>query len=122
MQGAAAVETIRDINVASRLIGDMSGSTLDDPLFDRYKKLGCSISSVEKDTEDYKMVANYLEKTYEPIKVGEIVSNPLCSSDLRSHNVSIYMNYHIVSFVRVTACLLRMCLRSKSALVHHSMK
>ncbi|KAG6436404.1 hypothetical protein SASPL_101302 [Salvia splendens] len=70
--GAAAVETIRDINVASRLIGDMSGSTLDDPLFERYKKLGCSISPVEKDSDDYKMVANYLEKTYEPIEVGEI--------------------------------------------------
>ncbi|XP_057806212.1 protein ADP-ribosyltransferase PARP3 isoform X2 [Salvia miltiorrhiza] len=70
--GAAALETIRDINVASRLIGDMSGDTLDDPLFDRYKKLGCSISPVEKDTDDYKMVVNYLEKTYEPTKVGEI--------------------------------------------------
>ncbi|KAK4440615.1 protein ADP-ribosyltransferase PARP3 [Sesamum alatum] len=69
---AAALETVRDINVASRLIGDMSGATLDDPLFDRYKKLGCSISSVGKDTDDYKMVANYLEKTYEPVKVGEI--------------------------------------------------
>lgn len=73
MQGAAALETVRDINVASRLIGDMSGPTLDDPLFDRYKKLGCSISPVEKDTDDYKMIANYLEKTYEPVKVGEIV-------------------------------------------------
>ncbi|KAI3450704.1 hypothetical protein Pfo_007369 [Paulownia fortunei] len=70
--GAAAFETVRDINVASRLIGDISGSTLDDPLFDRYKKLGCSISPVEEDTDDYKMVANYLEKTYEPVKVGEI--------------------------------------------------
>ncbi|KAG8387503.1 hypothetical protein BUALT_Bualt02G0027900 [Buddleja alternifolia] len=69
---AAAFETVRDINAASRLIGDMSGSTLDDPLFDRYKKLGCVINPVEKDTDDYKMVANYLEKTYEPVKVGEI--------------------------------------------------
>lgn len=73
MQGAAALETIRDINVASRLIGDMSSPTLDDPLFDRYKKLGCSISPVEKDSDDYKMVANYLEKTYEPTNVGETV-------------------------------------------------
>ncbi|KAL9171429.1 hypothetical protein ABFS82_04G208100 [Erythranthe guttata] len=70
--GAAAFETIRDINVASRLVGDMSGATLDDPLFDRYKKLGCAVSPVEKDTEDFKMIANYLEKTYEPVKVGEI--------------------------------------------------
>ncbi|XP_051113230.1 protein ADP-ribosyltransferase PARP3 isoform X2 [Andrographis paniculata] len=69
---AAVVEAVRDINVASRLIGDMSGATLDDPLFERYKKLGCSISAVEKDTDDYRMVSNYLEKTYEPVKVGEI--------------------------------------------------
>ncbi|KAL0369535.1 UNVERIFIED_CONTAM: protein ADP-ribosyltransferase PARP3 [Sesamum angustifolium] len=81
MQGAAAFETIRDINVASRLIGDMSGATLDDPLFDRYKKLGCSISPVGKDTDDYKMVANYLEKTYEPVKVGEIFGKAIVCSD-----------------------------------------
>ncbi|KAK6119900.1 hypothetical protein DH2020_046347 [Rehmannia glutinosa] len=70
--GAAAFETVRDINVASRLIGDMSGATLDDPLFERYKKLGCSISTVEKDSDNFKMIAKYLEKTYEPVKVGEI--------------------------------------------------
>ncbi|GFQ00426.1 poly [ADP-ribose] polymerase 3 [Phtheirospermum japonicum] len=58
MQGAAAFETVRDINAASRLIGVMSGATLDDPLFERYKKLGCSISPVEKDEDDYKMIAN----------------------------------------------------------------
>ncbi|EEF38513.1 poly [ADP-ribose] polymerase, putative [Ricinus communis] len=69
---AAAFETVRDINVASRLIGDMSGSTLDDPLSDRYKKLGCSISPVGKETDDYKMIVNYLERTYEPIRVGDI--------------------------------------------------
>ncbi|KAL6537916.1 Poly [ADP-ribose] polymerase 3 [Orobanche hederae] len=70
--GAAAFETVRDINAASRLIGDMSGATLDDPLFERYQKLGCSITPVEKDSDDYKMIAKYLEKTYEPVKVGEI--------------------------------------------------
>ncbi|GFP87222.1 poly [ADP-ribose] polymerase 3 [Phtheirospermum japonicum] len=72
MQGAAAFEMVRDINAASRLIGDMSGANLDDPLFERYKKLGCFISPVEKDADDYKMIAKYLEKTYEPLKVGEI--------------------------------------------------
>ncbi|KAL3616068.1 Poly [ADP-ribose] polymerase 3 [Castilleja foliolosa] len=70
--GAAAFETVRDINAASRLIGDMSGGTVDDPLFERYKKLGCAISLVEKDADDYKMIAKYLEKTYEPVVVGEI--------------------------------------------------
>ncbi|KAJ6927540.1 hypothetical protein NC651_011551 [Populus alba x Populus x berolinensis] len=52
----SAFETVRDINVASRLIGDMSGSTLDDPLSDRYKNLGCSVSALEKDSDDYKMI------------------------------------------------------------------
>ncbi|KAL3518532.1 hypothetical protein ACH5RR_021121 [Cinchona calisaya] len=70
--GAAGFETVRDITVASHVIGDMSGGTVDDPLFDRYKKLGCSISAIDKDSSDYKMIVNYLEKTYEPHKVGEI--------------------------------------------------
>ncbi|XP_071700708.1 protein ADP-ribosyltransferase PARP3 [Rutidosis leptorrhynchoides] len=70
--GASVLETVRDINVASRIIGDMSGDTLDDPLFDRYKKLGCSISPLDKESEDYKMILKYVEKTYEPVKVGEI--------------------------------------------------
>ncbi|KAA8550170.1 hypothetical protein F0562_001854 [Nyssa sinensis] len=69
---ATVLESVRDITVASHLIGDMTGPTIDDPLFDRYKKLGCSISALEKDSEDYKMILNYLEKTYEPVKVGDI--------------------------------------------------
>ncbi|XP_073133427.1 protein ADP-ribosyltransferase PARP3-like [Henckelia pumila] len=68
----SAFETLRDINAASRLIGDMSSSTLGDPLFDFYKKLGCSISPIEKEMEDHKMIAQYLGRTYEPVKVGEI--------------------------------------------------
>ncbi|KAL6506460.1 Poly [ADP-ribose] polymerase 3 [Orobanche gracilis] len=70
--GVAAFETVRGINAASRLIGDMSGTTLDDPLFERYQKLGCCITVLEKDSDDYKMIAKYLEKTYDPVKVGEI--------------------------------------------------
>ncbi|EXB38460.1 Poly [ADP-ribose] polymerase 3 [Morus notabilis] len=70
--GASAFETVRDITVASSLIGDMSGSTLDDPLSDRYNKLDCSISALETNSDDYKMILNYLEKTYEPFKVGDI--------------------------------------------------
>ncbi|XP_060197046.1 protein ADP-ribosyltransferase PARP3-like isoform X3 [Lycium barbarum] len=69
---ASAYETVRDINVASRIIEDMSGSTLDDPLFERYKKLGCSVSPLEKESDDYKMISNYLEKTYEPVRVGDM--------------------------------------------------
>lgn len=80
MQAASPLEAIRDINVASRLIGDMSGSTLDDPLSDRYKKLGCKITPLDKESDDYKMILNYLEKTYEPIKVGEVVRRRTLSS------------------------------------------
>ncbi|KAK4339208.1 hypothetical protein RND71_040670 [Anisodus tanguticus] len=69
---ASAYETVRDINVASRIIEDMSGSTLDDPLFERYKKLGCTVSPLEKESDDYKMIVNYLEKTYEPVRVGDM--------------------------------------------------
>ncbi|KAK1588661.1 hypothetical protein Q3G72_025612 [Acer saccharum] len=69
---AASFETIRDMTVASHLIGDMSGSTIDDPLSDRYNKLGCSISALEKDSDDYKMILNYLERTYDPIKLGDV--------------------------------------------------
>lgn len=72
-QVASGFETIRDINVASHLIGDIFGSTLDDPLSECYKKLGCSISCVPEDSEDYKMILKYLEKTYEPVKVDDVV-------------------------------------------------
>lgn len=44
-----------------------------DPLSDCYEKLACSISALEKDSDDYKMIVNYLEKTYEPVKLGDIV-------------------------------------------------
>ncbi|XP_049379840.1 protein ADP-ribosyltransferase PARP3-like [Solanum stenotomum] len=71
-QGASSYEAIRDINTASRLIGDMSGSTLDDPLFERYVKLNCSISSLEKEEDDYKMIVKYLDKTYDPVRIGDV--------------------------------------------------
>lgn len=82
MQGAAALESVRDIVVASHVIGDISDDTLDDPLFDRYKRIGCSISPVDKDSDDYKMIVNYMEKTYEHVKLADIVSLPL--QDLHS--------------------------------------
>ncbi|KAK1310120.1 putative poly [ADP-ribose] polymerase 3 [Acorus calamus] len=69
---ASVLETVRDITVASHLIGDMTSSTLEDPLFDRYKNLRCSITPVEQQSEDYKMILDYLNKTYEPIKLGDL--------------------------------------------------
>ncbi|ESW04414.1 hypothetical protein PHAVU_011G093100 [Phaseolus vulgaris] len=69
---AAALEGARDITLASHLIGDMTGSTIDDPLSETYKKLGCSISPLDKSSNDYQMIVKYLETTYEPVKVGDI--------------------------------------------------
>ncbi|XP_072058649.1 protein ADP-ribosyltransferase PARP3-like isoform X3 [Arachis hypogaea] len=67
-----SLEGVRDITVASHLIGDMSGSTIDDPLSETYNKLGCLISPLEKDSDDYDMIVKYLERTYEPVKVGDM--------------------------------------------------
>ncbi|KAK8550792.1 hypothetical protein V6N12_039480 [Hibiscus sabdariffa] len=69
---AASFECVRDIVVASHVIGHMGDDTLDDPLSDRYKRIGCTISPVDKDSDDYKMILNYVEKTYEPVKVADI--------------------------------------------------
>lgn len=73
IKAASAYETIRDINFASRIIEDMSGSTRDDPLFERYKELRCAVSPLEKESDDFTMIVNYLEKTYEPVQVGDMV-------------------------------------------------
>ncbi|KAM7272601.1 hypothetical protein ACFE04_027264 [Oxalis oulophora] len=69
---ASALEMVRDINVASRLIGDVSGATIDDPLSSVYEKLNCKISPLDKESDEYKMILKYLETTYEPYKVGDI--------------------------------------------------
>ncbi|KAJ4753316.1 Poly [ADP-ribose] polymerase [Rhynchospora pubera] len=69
---AAGYETVKDINVASRVIGDLAGG-LDDPLSDCYAKIGCSICLLDKESEDYKMIVKYLKTTYEPYKVDDVV-------------------------------------------------
>lgn len=84
IQAAAVLEGVRDVTVASHLIGDMSGSTIDDPLSDRYGKLGGTVSLLEKDSDDYRMIVNYLEKTYEPVKVGDIVRTGI---QLNTYNI-----------------------------------
>ncbi|KAJ3675096.1 hypothetical protein LUZ60_004138 [Juncus effusus] len=69
---AAGYETIKDINVASRIIGDLTGPTVDDPLSDCYAKMGCEINPLEKESDDYKMIVKYLETTYEPVKLDGV--------------------------------------------------
>lgn len=70
---AATLEGVRDITIASHLIGDMSESTFDDPLSAPYKKLGCLVSVLEKNSNDYDMIVKYFEKTYDPMKVDDVV-------------------------------------------------
>ncbi|KAH9316844.1 hypothetical protein KI387_018613, partial [Taxus chinensis] len=65
---APTLESVRDICFASQIIGDMTGSTLDDPLTDRYLKLDCAITPLDKGAEDYNMILKYLSKTFEPIQ------------------------------------------------------
>lgn len=73
--------------MASNMIGHMGDDTLDDPLSDRYKKIGCSISPLDKDSYDYKMILNYVEKTYEPVKLADIVSHILRFAYFSSNSV-----------------------------------
>ena len=80
--------------MASRLVGDMSGSALDDPLSDRYKKLGCSVSALEKESDDYRMIMKYLETTYEPVRVGDMVRLHI----LLSLNAINSDQYHVIKF------------------------
>ncbi|KAK1358939.1 hypothetical protein POM88_043413 [Heracleum sosnowskyi] len=69
---AAGFKTVRDIIAASHLVENMRGSTIDDPLTECYKRLGSAIIPMDDDSEDYKMIVNYLGKTYEPVKVRNI--------------------------------------------------
>ncbi|EFJ15760.1 hypothetical protein SELMODRAFT_422701 [Selaginella moellendorffii] len=70
--GASVLESLKAISVASHIIGDMTGDTLDDPLSDRYAKLNSTMTCVDKESDDYKMVQKYLEKTYEPVKYDDV--------------------------------------------------
>lgn len=68
LQAAPTLDSLRAISLASQLIGDLTGATLDDPLADRYLKLGCEITPLDHEGEDFKMIHNYLTKTFEPVK------------------------------------------------------
>ncbi|KAJ7548963.1 hypothetical protein O6H91_07G034900 [Diphasiastrum complanatum] len=66
---APALECVRDISIASQLIGNMTEETsLDDPFDDRYSKLNHKFRVIDKKSPDYDMVQNYLQKTYEPVQ------------------------------------------------------
>ncbi|XP_072058648.1 protein ADP-ribosyltransferase PARP3-like isoform X2 [Arachis hypogaea] len=95
-----SLEGVRDITVASHLIGDMSGSTIDDPLSETYNKLGCLISPLEKDSDDYDMIVKYLERTYEPVKVGDmalaqgVLTSYMFTTSARIHGAISYATWY----------------------------
>lgn len=111
---------MRDINTASRLIGDMRGDTLDDPLSDRYNKLGCKMSVVDKESDDYKMIVKYLETTYEPVKVSDVVSSVSWHCTLQTFQMIITtMIFVFWCYFRSMVCQWRMSLRlSRKQFLH----
>ncbi|KAL3678725.1 hypothetical protein R1sor_021681 [Riccia sorocarpa] len=59
------LETLRDIEIASELIGSV-GDTDEDPIDVHYKKLRCGIDPIPHDSDDFKLVKRYLERTHAP--------------------------------------------------------
>ncbi|CAM6084251.1 unnamed protein product [Calypogeia fissa] len=59
------LEALRDIEIASQLIGSV-GNGNEDPLDINYRKLHCGISPLPHDSDDFKLVKKYLERTHAP--------------------------------------------------------
>lgn len=59
------LEALRDIEIASQLIGSV-GDSDEDPLDIHYGKLHCGISPLPHDSDDFKLVKKYLERTHAP--------------------------------------------------------
>ncbi|KAL2609830.1 hypothetical protein R1flu_028403 [Riccia fluitans] len=59
------LETLRDIEIASELIGSV-GDSDEDPIDIHYKKLRCGIDPIPHDSDDFKLVKRYLERTHAP--------------------------------------------------------
>ncbi|KAL6978644.1 Poly [ADP-ribose] polymerase 1, variant 2 [Sarracenia purpurea var. burkii] len=58
------LEALQDIEIASRLVGfDVDN---DDSIDEKYKKLGCLISPLPHDNEDYQLIDKYLQNTHAP--------------------------------------------------------
>ncbi|XP_060180948.1 poly [ADP-ribose] polymerase 1 [Lycium barbarum] len=58
------LEALQDIEIASRLVGfDIDN---DDSLDDKYKKLHCDISPLPHQSEDYRVIEKYLQRTHAP--------------------------------------------------------
>lgn len=59
------LETLRDIEIASQLIGSV-GDTDEDPIDVHYKKLRCGIDPIPHNSDDFRLVKRYLERTHAP--------------------------------------------------------
>lgn len=58
------LEALQDIEIASKLVGFDSDN--DESLDDKYMKLHCNITPLAHDSEDYKLVEQYLLNTHAP--------------------------------------------------------
>lgn len=67
------LEALRDIELASKLIGSTGGDVDEDPLDINYKKLFCDIVPVPRDSDDFGLVKRYLDRTHAPTHKVSIV-------------------------------------------------
>ncbi|KAI6694691.1 hypothetical protein NL676_022401 [Syzygium grande] len=57
------VEALGEIEVASKLLKDDIG-TEEDPLYARYQCLGCKLTPLEVDSQEYTLIATYMHNTH----------------------------------------------------------
>lgn len=61
------LEALRDIEIASRLIGDLSGQgEEEDPLDVHYRQLQCTVDPMPREHPNWGLVQDYLHKTHAP--------------------------------------------------------
>ncbi|KAB1202320.1 Poly [ADP-ribose] polymerase 2 [Morella rubra] len=57
------VEALAEIEVATKLLKDESG-TEDDPMYSHYQRLHCDLTPVDGDSEEFSMIAKYMQNTH----------------------------------------------------------
>jgi poly [ADP-ribose] polymerase len=65
------LEALRDIELASKLIGSTGDDTDEDPLDVNYRKLKCDIIPLPHDSDEFKLIKKYLERTHAPTHTVE---------------------------------------------------
>ena len=83
------LEALRDIELASKLIGSTEDEDTDeDPLDVNYKKLRCEIVPLPHDSDDFQLVKKYLETTHAPthtVRCNEFLELYFTSVTLVAH-------------------------------------